>query len=168
MHTTTLAEYRKKSRDNARTPMQWDSSTHAGFSTATPWIPVHEDYPTWNATAQVADAGSVYHYWASVLRLRKTFPDIFVYGSFELVSPDDSEVFAYTRHSSTGTALVVLNFEPREVSWTMPKGLFRGQATEVLLSSYTRAKASIIASETITLAPLEAFVLLSATPSSSL
>lgn len=148
--------------------MQWDSATNAGFSTATPWIPVHEDYSTWNAASQVADPGSVYHYWASVLRLRKTFPDILVYGSFELVSRDDLEVFAYTRHSSTGMALVVLNFVPREVSWTMPKGLFRGQATEVVLSSYTRAKASFISGETITLAPLEAFVLLSATPSSSL
>ncbi|KAJ5119858.1 CAZyme family GH13 [Penicillium atrosanguineum] len=167
-HTATLAEYRKKSRDNARTPMQWDSSAHAGFSSAIPWISVHEDYPVWNATAQVADAKSVYHYWASVLRLRKSCPDVFVYGSFELVSRDDAEVFAYSRHSSTNTALVVLNFEPREVSWTMPKNLFCGQAAEVLLSNYTRSKASTIACETLTLAPLEAFVLLGVTSSSRL
>lgn len=145
--------------------MQWDGSAHAGFSAAIPWIPVHEDYPIWNATAQVADARSVYHYWSSVLRLRKSFPEVFVYGSFELVSEDDAEVFAYSRHSSTNTALVVLNFEPREVSWTMPKNLFCGQAAEVLLSNYTRSGASTIACETITLAPLEAFVLLGVTSS---
>ncbi|KAJ5912191.1 CAZyme family GH13 [Penicillium subrubescens] len=164
LHAATLAEYRSKSRDNARTPIQWDDSTNAGFSTGVPWIPVHEDYPAWNAAAQLAEQGSVYHYWARVLQLRKQYPDIFVYGSFELVSSDDSEIFAYARHSSAGTALVVLNFEPKEVSWTMPQNLFAGRGAEVVLSNYSRGKISTVAGERITLAPLEAFVLLSATP----
>lgn len=165
LHAATLAEYRSKSRDNARTPIQWDDSTHAGFSTGVPWIPVHEDYPAWNAAAQLADQGSVYHFWARVLQLRKQYPDIFVYGSFELVSSGDSEIFAYARHSSAGTSLVVLNFEPREASWTMPQNLFAGRGSEVVLSNYSRGKVSTVAGESITLAPLEAFVLLSATPS---
>jgi glycosidase len=165
LNAATLAEYRSKSRDNARTPIQWDDSTNAGFSTGVPWIPVHEDYPAWNAAAQIADQGSIYHYWARVLHLRKQYPDIFVYGSFGLVSSDDSEIFAYARHCPTGTALVVLNFEPREVSWTMPQNLFAGLGSEVVLSNYPRGKVSTIGGESITLAPLEAFVLLSVTPS---
>jgi hypothetical protein len=88
-----------------------------------------------------------------------------VYGSFELVSSGDSEIFAYARHSSAGTSLVVLNFEPREASWTMPQNLFAGRGSEVVLSNYSRGKVSTVAGESITLAPLEAFVLLSATPS---
>ncbi|KAI2732554.1 CAZyme family GH13 [Penicillium roqueforti] len=159
LHSTSLAEYRKKSRDNGRTPMQWDASTYAGFSDAKPWISVHDDYPVWNASIQVDDQQSVYHYWSNVLRLRKEFPDVLVYGSFELISPENPDVFAYTRTSETGSlALAVINFRASEISWTIPEQVKKlWSSGSIALSNYPQNKRSVVDSE-IGLAPFEAFL----------
>lgn len=139
--------------------MQWDDTTHAGFSTSKPWIDVHDDYQTWNAAAQVTDKNSVYHYWSRVLQLRKTHPEIFVYGSFDLVSPEHPDVFAYTRTADAGRSLVVVNFRPKEVIWTVPENLrecFSGG--QLLLSNYGRHEAAAGEQKEVILRPLEAFV----------
>jgi glycosidase len=161
-HKETLEQYRLKSRDNARTPVQWDASPNAGFSTATakPWMSLHKDYTEWNAANQVGDPNSVYHYWSRVLSLRKQFTDIFVYGAFDMVTPEHPDVFAYTRTALTGDrALVVANFRAEAVEWTpqAPPSTFSGM--KVVLSSYVDRPVELQVGKRITLRPLEAFVL---------
>ncbi|KAJ6445668.1 hypothetical protein O9K51_00431 [Purpureocillium lavendulum] len=116
-------EYQKKSRDNARTPMQWDASPHAGFTTAdaTPWMRVHDNFTTVNAASQTSDPQSVYHTWRRVLEKRKALKDVFVYGDFALVDEANDDVFAYERRASAGAggdaALVVCNFSGADRAW---------------------------------------------------
>ena len=113
-------EYQKKSRDNARTPVQWDDTPNAGFTTSSkPWMCVNENYKQINSAAQVNDPQSVYHTWRNVLEKRKTFMDVFIYGDFELVDEAHGKVFAYKRVATNGdAALVVCNFSVDEVTWS--------------------------------------------------
>lgn len=136
-----LKGYHLVGRDNARTPMQWDASPHAGFcptklnpGVAGPWIDVHPDFAEWNAEASMRDGGSVFWYWRDLLALRKEERDVFVYGGFEMLGlhpgGDDSreeegeedKVVAYVRTSEDGErrALVVTNFGDGEVEWVVP------------------------------------------------
>lgn len=130
-----LDEYRRKGRDNARTPMQWTDGKWAGFmppgtaSTVEPWMDIHPDYPEWNAKVAVKDQDSAYHYWAALLELRKEYKDIFIYGDFEMLDFDHETVVAYVRTASSnasGTrkekqvAMVVTNFSQGEVWWRIP------------------------------------------------
>ena len=103
-------------RDNARTPVQWDDSTNAGFTTGTPWLPVNPNYGEVNAVAAVADEGSVYHYYQELIALRHQLP-VIVYGDFELLLDEDEYIFAYTRTCADDQLLVVANFsdEPHVV-----------------------------------------------------
>jgi glycosidase len=115
--------------------MPWDDSPNAGFSTAEPWIPVHKDYATLNAALQAKDPASVYSYWSAILDLRKQYADLLVYGSFRLVDAENPNVFAFVRSGSATSqeALVVLNFGPHAVSWTLPQKVLSG-AGHVILS----------------------------------
>lgn len=124
-------EYQKKSRDNARTPMQWDDSPNAGFTTGnTPWMRVHDNYKEVNAASQVNDPTSIYHTYRQVLENRKKYKDIFVYGDFGLVDEPNDKIFAYERVAPNGDkALVVSNFSADTVSWS-----WDGKAKEVLVS----------------------------------
>lgn len=155
-----MQEYRIKSRDNARTPMQWNKSAHAGFTTGEkPWINVHGDYKTWNAEAQVSQPDSVYHYWAALLRLRLEKKNIFVYGDFILVGTEHKDVFAYMRTSDKdGAVLVVANFRAEPVSWKVPTHfepfLSEGQR---IIGSYETAPI-VSEGDTIELRPFEAVV----------
>ena len=90
------------SRDNARTPMQWDSSANAGFTEGTPWIGVNPNYTEINASAQTDDETSVFAYYRELIRLRHTLP-VMVEGRFQLIQPDNKQVYAYTR-TVTGAA----------------------------------------------------------------
>ena len=82
-------------RDNARTPVQWDDSAHAGFTTGTPWLPVNPNYPRINAAAEVADPESVFAYYRSLIALRHADP-VVRDGDFEL-PPADPDLFVFTR-----------------------------------------------------------------------
>jgi glycosidase len=138
--------------------MQWDATTHAGFSVAKPWISVHDDYSSWNAEIQVEDNDSVYNYWSNVLRLRKRYPEILVYGSFDLISPDHPDVFAYTRTSEAGRALAVINFRASEITWTVPEEFRKSWSSgSTILSNYSEKHRSELSSM-IYLAPFEAFL----------
>lgn len=112
-------EYQKKSRDNARTPMQWDSSPNAGFTTdSQPWMRVNDNYKDINAASQTSDPDSVYHCWRQVLDQRKAHKDIFVYGDFAMVDEPNDKIFAYKRLAASGdSALIVCNFSTDGVSW---------------------------------------------------
>ena len=141
-----------KSRDNARTPMQWDDSPQAGFTAGTPWIPVNPNYREINAKAETANPASVFHYYKKLIALRKENP-IMVYGKYELLLEESEELFVYTRTLEQEKLLVVCNFTDKETPFTIP-GEFIGMPCLIsnLENGYEK--------QDITVKPYEAFVLL--------
>ena len=101
-----------KSRDNARTPMQWSAGANAGFTAGESWLKVNPNYTEINAENQVGRAGSVFECYRQLIRLRHEYP-VFIDGEFELLLPDDEDLFAYTRTDDTARLLVVCNFHGR-------------------------------------------------------
>ena len=139
-----------KSRDNARTPMQWDASENAGFTTGTPWIAVNPNYKKINVADQLKREDSVFHYYQKLIRLRKE-NEIIVYGNYELLLPEDENIFAYKRTLDNQKLLVVCNFSKSEQKFD-----FSGyENAKVLISNYNRD-----AREDGILKPYEAIVLL--------
>lgn len=104
-----MASLYARSRDNARTPMQWDSSSNAGFTEEEPWIKVNPNYKEINAENQIDDADSVFSCYKTLIGLRKKYV-VFVDGRFELLLPEDKEFFAYERESQEEKLLVICNF----------------------------------------------------------
>jgi glycosidase len=151
-----LRNYQMKSRDNARTPMQWDDSPQAGFTTSSkPWMRVHDNYTTVNAASQVDDPTSVYHCWRQVLEKRKALKDVFVYGNFDLVDQPNEKVFAYKRVADDGQiALVVCNFTDAEVKWSA------GQAVKDVIISTSGHSLEDVKGGDFTLAPCSAVAVL--------
>lgn len=100
------------SRDNARTPMQWDSSANAGFTTGTPWLKVNPNYTAINVAEQEARADSVLHYYQKLIALRKSaeYREIFTYGSFLPLFENEADIFAYERKLNDRTVVVTANF----------------------------------------------------------
>ncbi|WP_412988896.1 glycoside hydrolase family 13 protein [Pediococcus siamensis] len=109
-----LTYLRQHSRDNARTPMQWDDSDNAGFTTATPWLAVNANYAKINAKQAMADKDSVFYFYQKMNQLRRHY-EIIVYGDYQLLDPDDDQVWAYTRHLGNQDLLVISNFTERTV-----------------------------------------------------
>jgi oligo-1,6-glucosidase len=107
-----LERQKRASRDNGRTPYQWNATTHAGFSTATPWLQVNPDYKTVNAAAQDKDPNSVLNYFRKLTRLRKEHL-VLVYGKYTLLDKNNPDVYAYTRELEGKKVLVLLNFKSR-------------------------------------------------------
>jgi oligo-1,6-glucosidase len=103
-----LAGLRKMSRDNARTPVQWDASPCAGFTTGTPWLPVNPDHASWNAAAQREDPHSVLAHYRRLIALRHT-DDVVALGDFTMLLPDHDEVYAFRRSLGGASLLVVCN-----------------------------------------------------------
>lgn len=103
-----------KGRDNARTPMQWDDTENAGFTTGTPWLGVNPNYTEMNARSQLHDENSVFHYYKKLIQLRKE-NSIFVEGDFTLLLPEDENIFAYVREYEGRKLLVAANFTDKEV-----------------------------------------------------
>ena len=124
------------SRDNARTPMQWDDSKNAGFTDGTPWINVNPNYKEINAKAAVADPDSVFHYYQELIKLRHTLP-IIVYGKFQGLLEDSETIYAYERHLDGQVLTVACNFTDQEQDCT----LFDDLAGEELISNYNTHKA---------------------------
>ena len=109
-----LAVLRTMGRDNARTPMQWDASPHAGFTTATPWIAVNPNYLEINAASQVDDPRSVFCHYRRLVELRHTEP-VVAHGDFTMLLPDDDTVYAFTRRLGPVELLVLGNFSGHDV-----------------------------------------------------
>lgn len=120
-------------RDNARSPVQWDSSPHAGFTTGTPWTRVNDNYPKINAADQVNDPTSNYSFWVDVLKVRKSNKSSLIYGKLEVVDFENEEVFSYFKESDDGKhkSYVVLNFTDKSIPF---KSLAEGK-TELLISN---------------------------------
>ena len=121
-----------KGRDNARTPMQWDDSANAGFTTGTPWIKVNDNYDKINAKSQVDDPDSIFSCYKKLVQLRKDYP-VFVDGKFTLLLEDDENIFAYSRKNEENTMLVVCNFFDKEIPMPLAKEC---DGMEVLISNY--------------------------------
>lgn len=140
-----------KSRDNARTPVQWDDSAQAGFTTGTPWIAVNPNHKEINAKAQTADPDSVFHYYKKLIALRKENP-VMVYGKYEPLLMDSEELFVYTRALDHEKLLVVCSFCDHETTFIIPDE-FVGMPCLIsnMENSYDNAK--------MVLKPYEAFVL---------
>jgi oligo-1,6-glucosidase len=121
-----LANLRKTSRDNARTPMQWDSSQNAGFtSAAKAWLAVTPNYKEINAKQELNDPNSIYSYFQRIILLRKKTPAL-VYGDYKDLDPQSARIFAYTRTLGRDAYLIVLNFSREEVSYSLPRGVKAG------------------------------------------
>ncbi len=130
----------ESSRDNARTPVQWDDSEHAGFTTGTPWMPVNPNAGTINAKHALADEDSVLHYYRRLIQLRHELP-IVVYGEFELLLEEDERVFAYTRTYDDQQLLVLGNFSDDEVPVPVENAA-EWSAAPLLIGNYPQVGAS--------------------------
>ena len=123
----------KNGRDNARTPMQWDSSENAGFTTAKPWLQVNPNYETINVEDALNNKDSIFYHYKKLIDLRKNseYADTIVYGNYELLLPEDKEIFAYIREDENHKLLLVANFSENEVSRQ-----FDDEMNKVIISNY--------------------------------
>lgn len=113
---------RQKSRDNSRTPVQWDDSENAGFTSGTPWIPVAKNYQEHNAKTALEDRNSVFYHYQKLIQLRKDY-DVLTDGNYELLLADHPSIFAYTRNTENETLLVLNNYYAEETTFDMPEAL---------------------------------------------
>jgi oligo-1,6-glucosidase len=143
----------ERGRDNARTPVQWDDTEHAGFTTGTPWIQVNPNYKEINAERVLQDPNSIFHYYKKLIQLRKT-NEIVVYGKFDLIHKDSEEIFAYTRTVGDEKWLVICSFSADEVKFEIPRHI-NYKSVEHVIGNYEEAPEEI---ETIDLKPYEALV----------
>ena len=132
-----MASLKAKSRDNARTPMQWDDSENAGFTTGTPWLKVNANYKQINAASQVEDPDSVFSFYRRLIALRKEHA-VFADGTFELLYADDPDIFAYTRTTPEETLTVLCNFHGGEavLSGKGGENVCENDLGELLLGNY--------------------------------
>ena len=121
-----------QSRDNARTPMQWDASAQAGFTKGKPWIPVNKNYPSINVEAAEKDSGSILHYYRKMIAFRKAHPTL-VYGNFEDVLPQHPQLYVYKRWDENGSYLIVHNFSDTPTPWEQ-----KDAPTQWLMGNYTK------------------------------
>lgn len=121
-----------KSRDNARTPMQWSDGEQAGFTTGKPWMRINPNYKEINAQAQVEDKNSIFHCYKTLVEFRKKYP-VFVDGSFEMLLEKDENIFAYTRDNADAQLLVVCNFYGKTIAF--PNEIQK-DVMELLLCNY--------------------------------
>ena len=140
-----------KGRDNARTPMQWDDSAYAGFSTAKPWIMVNPNYTKINARDQVNREDSVFKYYQKLIKLRHE-SELIVYGTYDLILDDDKDIYAYIRTLGDKKLIVYCNFSENTREVELPEEFTNGK---VLISNYIDAKVN----HKITLRPYEAIVI---------
>ena len=140
-----------KGRDNARTPMQWDDSTYAGFSTANPWIMVNPNYTKINAKDQVNREDSVFKYYQKLIKLRHE-SELIVYGTYDLILDDDKDIYAYIRTLGDEKLIVYCNFSENTREVELPEEFVN---KKVLISNYSDGKAN----QKITLRPYEAIVI---------
>lgn len=150
-----LAILASKSRDNSRTPMQWDNSAHAGFSKGEPWIAVANNYPQINVKAALDDPNSIFYCYQTLIRLRKEYP-IFILGDYQDLTPDIADYWCYVRNWNNQKLLVIINLTNKTTHWTLPKDLQQIHWQQ-LFGNYTNSNA--LESE-ITLKPYQAMYLL--------
>ena len=140
-HEEIMESIYARGRDNARTPMQWSDELNGGFSAGTPWIAVNPNYKNINAKNQVNDENSVFTHYKKLIRLRRE-NDVVVYGDFELLFPEDENIFAYTRTLGQYKLVVICNFYGKKVSYELPYELTGEKEWE--LSNYDEPQENLL------------------------
>ena len=125
---------RYRSRDHARTPMQWNDSAQAGFTSGEPWLKVNPNYTEINVESALEDKDSVFYYYQQLIELREEYP-IFVYGKYQLILEEDQEIYAYTRTLDGEQLLVILNFFAGKPEFELPQQI-KYKHKELLISNY--------------------------------
>ena len=148
-HNEIMESIYAKGRDNARTPMQWDDSENAGFTTGTPWLAVNKNYDKINAKQCLQDENSFFNHYKKLIDIRKN-NDTIIYGDYKLLCEDDENIFAYVRELNGDKILVVCNFYDKDVEFKFD-GDFN--YSKVLLSNYNDSSKMI---EKLKLRPYEA------------
>ncbi|MGM7723484.1 alpha,alpha-phosphotrehalase [Metabacillus sp. Hm71] len=145
----------RKSRDNSRTPVQWDNTEQAGFTTGTPWIDVAENYKDINAENALNDPNSIFYHYKKLISLRKEY-DIITDGDYELLLQDDPQLFAYVRKTENEKLLVVNNFYEAKTTFKLPEHVqVDGYSSKQLISNYPD---SVDSFENMELRPYESVV----------
>ncbi|WP_238901137.1 alpha-glucosidase [Clostridium sp. YIM B02500] len=151
-HEEIMLSIYTKGRDNARTPMQWDDSQNAGFTSGQPWLKVNPNYKEINAESQLKDENSIFNYYKKLIKIRKSNP-VVVYGKYELMLEENKEIFAYTRTLENEMLLVICNFTGNETEFVLERK-FEFKSKELLISNYNVNENDSI--ESIELKPYEA------------
>jgi oligo-1,6-glucosidase len=129
-----MAGIHVRSRDNARTPVQWDASPNAGFTTAKPWLKVNPNYTAINAAQAIDDPDSIFYYYQRLILLRKKVPTV-IYGSYDLILPEHEQIYAFTRTLEQDCLLVILNWSQELPVFELP-GDLHFSPQELLISNY--------------------------------
>jgi oligo-1,6-glucosidase len=145
-----------KGRDNARTPMQWDDSENAGFTTGTPWLKLNPNYKEINAERALEDQDSIFYYYQQLIKLRKEH-EIIVYGTYDLILEDNPSIYAYTRTLGEEKLVVICNFTEEGTIFNLPESISFNTA-EVLIGNYESSENPTLSS--LELKPFEARVYL--------
>ncbi|GAE46472.1 trehalose-6-phosphate hydrolase [Mesobacillus boroniphilus JCM 21738] len=144
-----------KSRDNSRTPVQWNAEKHAGFTSGTPWIDVARNYQTVNVENALADENSLFYHYKKLIQLRKQY-DIITYGDYQLILEEHPDIFAYVRNGKNEKLLVVNNFYGKDTVFELPDAVeAEGYQAKILLSNYEDSSEDI---SVIKLRPYESIV----------
>ncbi|WP_117168213.1 alpha,alpha-phosphotrehalase [Paraliobacillus sediminis] len=134
-----IAILKQKSRDNARTPVQWSDKSHAGFTTDVPWIDVADNYPNINAQTALEDVDSIFYHYQKLIQLRKEY-DIVVEGDYQLILDDHHAIFAYIRNNGNEKLLVLNNFYGIEADFELTSDLELDKMdSTILISNYLDA-----------------------------
>ena len=151
-HEQMMEAIWKNGRDNARTPMQWDDSKNAGFTTGMPWLKVNPNYKTINVQNALKDKQSIFYHYKSLIELRKNsqYSETIIYGDYQLLLPEDQQVFAYIREDQQHRLLVVANFSEEQIVRTL-----EDEVKDVILSNYDETNLDL---SNLELRPYEAIV----------
>ena len=133
-HEEIMESIYTKGRDNARTPMQWNDSENAGFTSGEPWMKVNPNYKEINAELQLDDENSIFNFYKKLIKIRKENP-VAVYGKYDLILDDNKEIFAYTRTLKNEQLLIICNFVARKTEFKCEE-IIKFKHKELLLSNY--------------------------------
>lgn len=154
-HEDIMAAIQQKSRDNSRTPMQWDATENAGFTSGTPWIAAASNHKNINVAEAMKDPDSILYYYKKLIELRKQY-DVITYGDYELLLANHPRIWAYTRNTENEVLLTISNYYGEETEWVLPEEVsFEGWNSEVLISNYADPSQDY---KRINLRPYEAIV----------
>ncbi|PML59079.1 alpha,alpha-phosphotrehalase [Vibrio lentus] len=156
-HQDMMAILAQKSRDNSRTPMQWNSEPYAGFSQAQPWLDVANNYTEINAEQALEDKDSVFYFYKALIELRKQVP-VITHGRYQDLLPEHPSIFAYARESEGQTLLCINNYYGEETECVLPER-FEMMKAKSLLSNY-QVNESLVTSHHQVLRPYETRILL--------
>ena len=133
-HDEIFEGIHQRSRDNARTPIQWDKTANAGFTAGLPWINVNPNYETINVEAALVEENSIFYYYQKLIQLRKQ-NEIIVYGTYDLLMEDDEQIYSFIRTLGNEKILVICNFSNENPENILPESIGFSEK-ELLIANY--------------------------------